>query len=135
MKGLRLSLRHLCLLLLLQLAVGPLMLVGVVVLSKLAVTRTIEHGLVNGIIKAVQSDEWQSTCEQLASAIADGSNSSSPGKTPKPKEGKTKFTPIAWEYASALPEAVIKKQPPWFEMESWASAQPQAPPGPPPRVA
>jgi len=130
-----LTVRNLCLLLLLQFVGGPLIIMGVAVLGKITVKHSIEHGFKAGIARAIQCEEWQATCEKLAEAATENSHSTKSGTMPKTKDLKSKFTPIAWTEPAALRQTEMKKEPPWRELRSLVSSWPQAPPNPPPRLA
>ena len=131
-----LSPRHLCLLLLLHLVGGPLVLVGVVTLGKIAVKKSIEHGMVSGIKKATQSAQWKEACDQILCALADDATvqSSSKSDAPKPKDLKSKFPSISCELASLMLSAPMDREPPGVRPESWTPSWTESPPGPPPRA-
>lgn len=128
------KLRTLYLLALFQLVAGPAVLVGVMVLGKLTVQEAPRHGVAVALAKAWKSAEFQTL---LLSAQADLSPASSKAPAPdsqsKPEMAKVHWAAWAGErpqvFESEMSGALLSR------LSVWTPAWPQAPPGPPPRVA
>lgn len=127
--------RLLCLLALLQVVGGPLVLVGVATLGKVLVKESLQNGVVPGVSRALESDEWRGACECIADAVADYPDEKVPGGNPKSKDLKSKVMSIGWAGALALPERPAEVEAPGRDPAPLISAWPNGPPVPPPRWA
>ncbi len=127
--------RLLCLLALLQVAGGPLVLVGVAALGKVMVKETLQHGVVPGVSRALESGEWHDACDLIANAVADHPDTGVPNGTPKAKDLKPNLISIVWTGTLALPDRPAEAEPPGRDPARLISAWPDGPPVPPPRPA
>lgn len=127
--------RLLLLLLLLQLLSGPIVLMSVVTLCKVAIKESVQHGFVAGTSRATESDEWHSVCDLIIEAVTVGKDATTPDGKLKGKDSNSKWIPVAWAPSNVLPEIVISNGPPDCAPVLLLSHWPHGPPTPPPRLA
>ena len=125
--------RVLCLLALLQVVGGPLVLVGVATLGKVMVKETAQHGVVAGISRAVESEEWLRTCDVIVDAVTDHADTKAPNGKSKEKDLKSKMMSIAWAGTPVVAGRLMQQEPPGGDPVPLISAWPNGPPVPPPR--
>lgn len=125
--------RQLCLLALLQVAGGPLVLVGVAALGKVMVKETVQHGIAPGVARALESEEWRGGCELIADAVAGKPDQRAPDGKPTFKDLKPKMVSIAWYGTPGQPECPAEVEPPGRDPARLISAWPDGPAVPPPR--
>lgn len=130
--------RHLYLLALFQLVGGPLVILPLVMVCKVTLTQTAQHGVVEGLRQAPLTKEWQRASVVLLhgeAALPDSHEKNGvPGTPEKFKEGKVKLDLAVWMTAAIpQPESAAIGRPCWRWLPS-ASTWAHAPPGPPPRV-
>ncbi len=131
--------RHLYLLALFQLVGGPLVLVPLIMMTRVVVRETATHGLVEGLTRAQESEEWREADGMLQhlrhltvpNKDARGKTSGAPEKS---KDVKPKLDLALWAESPACPLEGLPVAAPhsrWLPMASdWA----HAPPIPPPRA-
>ena len=136
MNGLNRNARLLCLLALGHLLAGPLVLVFVhaVTLGKLTIREAPAHGMA-AVSRAWQSEEFQSVVVRAAEVVAGHSRPSLPGEGSKVEPGKTKITATIWQMAPMLLRPESREGTCALKSRTWTPSWPNAPPGPPPRVA
>ena len=128
------NLRWLYLLALFQLVAGPLVLVTVLTFCEITVRETPTHGLTEALSSAWHSPEVQSLIQNATRLPAKDSNAPLPVDSSR-QDGK-KMTWCVWQkplirgWTSPLESTDAFA---WLSV--WTPAWPQAPPGPPPRVA
>lgn len=127
------SLRHLYLLALFQLVGGPLILLSVMTVTKIAADHAQQHGFIAGLHTVLQTETWQTAAE----TVADQANATQPAassETPAKKlDTKEKIPAANWMDSAALCAPKLAATPPMWELPWLVSASPQAPPLPPPR--
>ena len=123
--------RTLYLLALFQLVAGPAVLMGVLVLGKLTVKEAPKHGVAEAFAKAWQSHEFQALLQ--SNDVPAHPDSKIP--LPKPEPTKAKLHVISWSTAPALIPTRTNSSASYAWLDAWTPTWPQAPPGPPPRVA
>ena len=134
MNRLHLQARHLCLLALLQLAVGPLVLVQVSMFCSLTVREIPRHNVAAAMVKAWHNDQFQSLLDASSEVRADASRTSQPNASTKAKPCLTKTVMIAWQSLPTLPATPAEVASWGTHAEVWTPAWVAAPPGPPPRA-
>jgi hypothetical protein len=130
----RIQARHLYLLALFQLLVGPLVLVQVTMFCTLTVRELPQHGVAAAVARAWHNDQFQSLLNASHEERIETSKSSLPDASGKAKLKVAKISMVAWQALPALPAAPAKLGSLPAHAEAWTPAWPQAPPGPPPRV-
>ena len=127
--------RTLFLLVMLQVVVGPLVLLQVSVFCSLTVREVACQGVTKALVKAWKSDTFQSLFNACDADSVQKRQGSLPSDDGKVGQTKVKIQLLTW-----LPTAVPPSPPAtlgdWqYEGRSWTPAWPQAPPGTPPRAA
>lgn len=128
----KLTLKHLCLLALLQLVAGPLVLLQIVWFGTLTVREVPQHGVTRAVEKAWHNQPFQRLLAVSTNERPDG-GPSLPAEKAKPVKGK--IPALVWELERPVFVIASHTVIPWAQgARAWTPASPQAPPGPPPRV-
>lgn len=128
------NLRWLYLLALFQLVAGPLVLVTVLTFCEITVRETPTQGLTEALSAAWHSSEVQSLIQNATGVPVDDSNAPLPVDSGR-QEGK-KMTWCVWQKPTIKDWTwPVENTAGFTRLSVWTPAWPQAPPGPPPRVA
>jgi len=128
------NLRWLYLLALFQLVAGPLVVVTVLTFCEITVREVPTQGLTEALSSAWHSPEVQALIQNATGVPVDDSNAPLPVDSGR-QEGK-KLTWCVWQKPAIRGwTSPIESKAAFTWLRVWTPAWPQAPPGPPPRVA
>lgn len=127
--------RFLYLLALIQLVGGPLVLLQVTVFCKLTLHETPRIGMAKAAVSAWRSADFQAVLAPADVAKADDLKPTPSGNGPKVKLEKAKEPVIPWMPIRVNLAALAVRVDVVDRERFWTPAWPQAPPGPPPRIA
>jgi len=127
------KLRFLYLLALAQLVGGPLVLLHVTVLCQLTLREAPRAGVVDALVSAWQSDDFQASLARTDLSLPQNGKKIPPKDGPEIKPDKAKQPLIPWSISPLRVMALIPRADLIDRPRVWTPAWPQAPPGPPPR--
>ncbi len=131
----RLQVRHLCLLVLLQLVIGPLVLTQVSLFCTLTVREIPQQGVAKAVVKAWNNERFQTLLTASDNLRLEDSSATSNGTSTKVKSPVLKLSLALWEPQAALP-ALDAETVHWPRYSgAWTPSDPPVPPGIPPRAA